>query len=146
MDLGPVLITACMCSLYCISFIEEYDDFEITTKTVHFQEGDGKKVKYVALKITDSHKSGINKHFRLCLTIGTTDWNETRAILTAHSKCIDITIMNTNCEYKTECMYMYCPTPYLSPHPLFLLSLSLSQWLDWCCSNHPIYSQGLANL
>ena len=65
-------------------------------------------LKNVPLKITDSHKSGMNKHFRLCLSIDTRDWNEKKAILTEHSKCIDITISNTNCECVIESMYSSC--------------------------------------
>ena len=109
-----VVELCCFVHVLCIMYTFAPDDFILNNDKLIFKKQHSQNI---SLTIVDSHMSGINKNFTLCLGVEANE-KEIRAKVTAGTKCVNVTIINSNgrCDHNG---------PLSGPSPSPLLSF---QW------------------
>ena len=86
----------CECMPLPVATAVNPKDFELHTNSITFSENET-TVRTVSVTVADTHVSGKNKNFILCLSIARDESvNETRAKVEDGSACVTVTVNNTN--------------------------------------------------
>ena len=116
-----VCVCVCECMPLPIATAVNHKDFELHTNNITFSDNET-TVRTVSMAVTDTHVSGKNKNFILCLSIARDESvNETRAKVEDGSACVTVTINNTNSMLTMCCVNHSCsilpPVPLPPPPP-----------------------------